>query len=218
MPPCWSADFLCRSGKQPHDTAFLYIFDTLALKSSHPFRHSEARLKPNAADDRRTFPYSHLLNLFLFLTCGKYTHFFPNPRSFCDGFRHHKDTAELPPAVWLLMPVRHKPLSRLTGCGRLIRIIAPPVPLFSATRTVGSPLYSIRGREEVSLCPCRLIAPCLPHRNDEMRLSLGLCHLRAASSAAPPHGICTRKLVWNCQCSTKEKNPFTNNQVLGGKD
>ena len=63
-------------------------------------------------------------------------------------------------AVWLLMPVRHKPLSRLTGCGRLIRIIAPPVPLFSATRTVGSPLYSIRGREEVSLCPCRLIAPC----------------------------------------------------------
>ena len=102
--------------------------------------------------------------------------------------------------------------------GRLIRIIAPPVPLFSATRTVGSPLYSIRGREEVSLCPCRLIAPCLPHRNDEMRLSLGLCHLRAASSAAPPHGICTRKLVWNCQCSKKEKNPFTNNQVLGGKD
>ena len=116
------------------------------------------------------------------------------------------------------MPVRHKPLSRLTGCGRLIRIIAPPVPLFSATRTVGSPLYSIRGREEVSLCPCRLIAPCLPHRDDEMRLSLGLCHLRAASSAAPPHGICTRKLVWNCQCSPKEKNPFTNNQVLGGKD
>ena len=111
-----------------------------------------------------------------------------------------------------------KPLSRLTGCGRLIRIIAPPVPLFSATRTVGSPLYSIRGREEVSLCPCRLIAPCLPHRDDEMRLSLGLCHLRAASSAAPPHGICTRKLVWNCQCSKKEKNPFTNNQVLGGKD
>ena len=53
-----------------------------------------------------------------------------------------------------------KPLSRLTGCGRLIRIIAPPVPLFSATRTVGSPLYSIRGREEVSLCPRRLIAPC----------------------------------------------------------
>ena len=88
-------------------------------------------------------------------------------------------------AVWLLMPVRHKPLSRLTGCGRLIRIIAPPVPLFSATRAVGSPLYSIRGREEVSLCPCRLIAPCLPHRDDEMRLSLGLCHLRAASSAAP---------------------------------
>ena len=122
-------------------------------------------------------------------------------------------------AVRLLMPVRHKPLSRLTGCGRLIRIIAPPVPLFSATRTVvGSPLYSIRGREEVSLCPCRLIAPCLPHRNDEMRLSLGLCHLRAASSAAPPQGICTRKLVWNCQCSKKEKNPFTNNQVLGGKD
>ena len=121
-------------------------------------------------------------------------------------------------AVWLLMPVRHKPLSRLTGCGRLIRIIAPPVPLFSATRTVGSPLYSIRGREEVSLCPRRLIAPCLPHRDDEMRLSLGLCHLRAASSAAPPHGICTRKLVWNCQCSKKEKNPFTNNQVLGGKD
>lgn len=121
-------------------------------------------------------------------------------------------------AVWLLMPVRHKPLSRLTGCGRLIRIIAPPVPLFSATRTVGSPLYSIRGREEVSLCPCRLIAPCLPHRDDEMRLSLGLFHLRAASSAAPPHGICTRKLIWNCQCSKKEKNPFTNNQVLGGKD
>lgn len=115
------------------------------------------------------------------------------------------------------MPIRHKPLSRLTGCGRLIRIIAPPVPLFSATRTVGSPLYSIRGREEVSLCPCRLIAPCLPHKDDEMRLSLGLCHLRVASSAAPPHGICTRKLVWNCQCSTKEKNPFTNNQVLGGK-
>ena len=28
-------------------------------------------------------------------------------------------------AVWLLMPVRHKPLSRLTGCGRLIRIIHP---------------------------------------------------------------------------------------------
>ena len=54
-------------------------------------------------------------------------------------------------AVWLLMPVRHKPLSRLTGCERLIRIIVPPVPLFSATRTVGSPLYSIRGREEVSL-------------------------------------------------------------------
>ena len=199
MPPYWSADSLCRSGKQPRDTVFLYIFDTPALKSSHPFLHSEARLKPNAADDRRTFPYSHLLNLFLFLTCGKYTHFFPNPRSFCDGFRHN-------------------PLSRLTGCGRLIRIIAPPVPLFSATRTVGSPLYSIRGREEVSLCPCRLIAPCLPHRNDEMRLSLGLCHLRAASSAAPPHGICTRKLVWNCQCSKKEKNPFTNNQVLGGKD
>ena len=120
-------------------------------------------------------------------------------------------------AVWLLMPVRHKPLSRLTGCGRLIRIIAPPVPLFSATRTVGSPLYSIRGREEVSLCPCRLIALCLPHRDDEMRLSLGLCHLRAASSAAPSHGICTRKLIWNCQCSKKEKNPFTNNQVLGGQ-
>ena len=99
------------------------------------------------------------------------------------------------PAVWLLMPVRHKPLSRLTGCGRLIRIIAPPVPLFSATRTVGSPLYSIRGREEVSLCPCRLIALCLPHRDDEMRLSLGLNHLRAASSVAPLHGICTRKLV-----------------------
>ena len=94
MPPCWSADSLCRSEKQPRDTAFLYIFDTPALKSSHPFRHSEARLKPNAADDRRTFPYSHLLNLFLFLTCGKYTHFFPNSRSFCDGFRHHKDTAE----------------------------------------------------------------------------------------------------------------------------
>ena len=111
-----------------------------------------------------------------------------------------------------------KPLSRLTGCGRLIRIIAPPVPLFSATRTVGSPLYSIRGREEVSLCPCRLIALCLPHRDDEMRLSLGLCHLRAASSAAPSHGICTRKLIWNCHCSKKEKNPFTNNQVLGGKD
>ena len=64
-------------------------------------------------------------------------------------------------AVWLLMPVRHKPLSRLTGCGQLIRIIAPPVPLFSATRTVGSPLYSIRGRDEVSLSPRRLIAPCL---------------------------------------------------------
>ena len=195
MPPCWSADFLCRSGKQPHDTAFLYIFDTLALKSSHPFRHSEARLKPNAADDRRTFPYSHLLNLFLFPCAEKYTSFFQDYRAIQDGFRHHKDTAELPPAVWLLMPVRHKPLSRLTGCGRLIRIIAPPVPLFSATRTVGSPLYSIRGREEVSLCPCRLIAPCLPHRNDEMRLSLGLNHLRAASSVAPPHGICTRKLV-----------------------
>ena len=195
MPPCWSADFLCRSGKQPHDTAFLYIFDTLALKSSHPFRHSEARLKPNATHDRRTFPYSHLLNLFLFPCAEKYTSFFQDYRAIQDGFRHHKDTAELPPAVWLLMPVRHKPLSRLTGCGRLIRIIAPPVPLFSATRTVGSPLYSIRGREEVSLCPCRLIAPCLPHRNDEMRLSLGLNHLRAASSVAPPHGICTRKLV-----------------------
>ena len=51
----------------------------------------------------------------------------------------------------------------------------------------------------------------LPHRDDEMRLSLGLCHLRAASSAAPLHGICTCKLVWNCQCSMKEKNPFTNN-------
>ena len=63
-------------------------------------------------------------------------------------------------AVWLLIPVRHKPLSRLTGCGRLIRIIAPPVSLFSTTHTVGSPLYSIRGREEVSLCPRRLIAPC----------------------------------------------------------
>ena len=195
MPPCWSADSLCRSGKQPHDTVFLYIFDTPALKSPHPFRHSEARLKPNAADDRRTFPYSHLLNLFLFPCAEKYTSFFQDYRAIQDGFRHHKDTAELPPAVWLLMPVRHKPLSRLTGCGRLIRIIAPPVPLFSATRTVGSPLYSIRGREEVSLCPCRLIAPCLPHRNDEMRLSLGLNHLRAASSVAPPHGICTRKLV-----------------------
>ena len=73
MPPCWSADSLCRSGKRPRDTVFLYIFDTPALKSPHPFHHSEARLKPDEADDRRTFPYSHLLNLFLFPTCGKYT-------------------------------------------------------------------------------------------------------------------------------------------------
>lgn len=80
-------------------------------------------------------------------------------------------------AVWLLMPVRHKPLSRLTGCGRLIRIIAPPVPLFSATRTVGSPLYSIRGREEVSLCPCRLIAPCLlPAKKQLFSLILQAVH------------------------------------------
>lgn len=37
-----------------------------------------------------------------------------------------------------------------------------PLVLLKVTRTAGTPLQSMRGREEVSLCPCSIVAPCQP--------------------------------------------------------
>ena len=154
LPPCTSKCLLSScihryDSKSPQAAATRAIYDSCSARFSF-FR------KAWLHSQYCSFQFSPLCYLFDFRT-AQY--------SASQGYGRVSFSA-----IWLLMLVRHKPLSRLTGCGRLIRIIAPPVPLFSATRTVGSPLYSIRGREEVSLCPRRLIAPRLPHRDDEMRL------------------------------------------------
>ena len=55
--------------------------------------------------------------------------------------------------------------SNASRCERHIHNIAPPMSLSCGqARTAGTPLKSIRGREEVSLFPCRIVASCLPQQ------------------------------------------------------
>ena len=69
------------------------------------------------------------------------------------------------------------------------------VPRTSAHRR--APLQSVRGREEVSLCPCSIVAPCLPQQGQWNAWIAPACAIVAPHhSSLRRTGCCTRCVVY----------------------
>ena len=87
----------------------------------------------------------------------------------------------------------------VTGCGRRIRNIALPVPPLAKADAYrrGSPSSLWEAVKKYHYARAVSSRPACHGRVNRMRGSLWRCRRRAALFAAPPHGGCTRNIVYS---------------------
>lgn len=87
----------------------------------------------------------------------------------------------------------------VTGCGWLVRIIVLPIPppplAYAYRRNSPSSLWEAVKKYHYACAESSRFA--YHSKVNRLRLSLGLCHHRAALFAAPPHGDCTCNIVYS---------------------